>query len=117
MDYFGYSFHIIVMGNSIIIGGVEMTLREEKDGTFTSHIKQKTTKIQLHQNKEELEQLEKDKYVLNQPKDSTAIKQLAELGSKLLHGEPIGKVYMRMAEMIIENKRKNKRTGLEAEYI
>ena len=94
-----------------------MVLRQRKDGTFENEVKKKTTKIQVWHNEDELKRLTKDQYILNQPKDSTALKQLAEIGSKLLQGVSIGTISVFISRTIIDNKMKNKRTGLEAEFI
>jgi len=59
-------------------------------------------------NKEEREQLEKDKIILEQKKDSTAIKQLARIGSIVIHGSQTSQVL----EVVFKNKRKNKRIGI-----
>jgi hypothetical protein len=59
-------------------------------------------------NREERETLDKCKKILEQPKDSTAFKQLASIGSNVLHDNLIGNT---MA-IIFLNKKKNKRTGI-----
>ena len=58
-------------------------------------------------NKEERIQLDKDKALIEQPKDSTALKTLARIGSKVIHEEKITYIL----DQIIGNKRRNKRTG------
>ncbi len=73
---------------------------EKKEGertTFTVSI-----------NKQERTQLDEDKKILQQAKDSTALKQLAEIGSIVLHQEITGKI----AQVIMSNKRRNKRLGI-----
>ncbi len=59
-------------------------------------------------NKEERIQLEMDKKLLNQEKDSTALKQLASIGSKVLHSSEIKEIL----SIVLDNKRKNKRLGI-----
>lgn len=59
-------------------------------------------------NKEEREILEKSKVILEQPKDSTALKTLAWIGAKTIGDEKIGFIL----GMIFKNKRKNKRLGI-----
>jgi urease gamma subunit len=64
--------------------------------------------ISIKLNPEEQEQLLKDKQILQQTKDSTAIKQLMALGSKVIHDKKIKE----LIEIVISNKRKNKRLGI-----
>ena len=59
-------------------------------------------------NREERAELDADKRFLRQPKDSTAIKQLAELGRIVTH-DPIIRT---LALRILNNERRNKRTGI-----
>lgn len=59
-------------------------------------------------NKEERAELDADKRFLRQPKDSTAIKQLAELGRIVTH-DPIIRT---LTLTILKNERRNKRTGI-----
>ena len=54
------------------------------------------------------EQLENDKLLLQQTKDATAIKQLAKIGSIVLHEKKTAKIL----DIIMNNKRKNKRLGV-----
>lgn len=60
-------------------------------------------------NDEERKQLEEDKKILQQKKDSTAIKQLASIGSKVIHDQKIAEI----VAVVTSNKRKNKRLGIE----
>jgi len=64
--------------------------------------------ISLKLNMEEQAQLVRDKQLLNQAKDGTAIKQLMRIGSKVIHDEKI-KEYL---NIVLGNKRKNKRLGI-----
>lgn len=59
-------------------------------------------------NKLEREVLEACKEILEQEKDSTALKQLAWIGSKVIQEEKIAY----LLETIYANKRKNKRIGV-----
>lgn len=71
--------------------------KEEGRRTFTVSV-----------NLEEDKQLQEDKKILQQTKDSTAIKQLAELGHFVLHSTSTGHAM----QIILENKRKNQRLGI-----
>ena len=91
-----------------------MTIKKKpfKSYTLDEDRKEKgviTVSVKL--NLDEQAQLVKDKSRLNQPKDSTAIKQLMSIGSKVIHDEKIG----RYIDIVLENKRKNKRLGI-ADY-
>lgn len=59
-------------------------------------------------NSEERELLEKCKLILEQKKDSTALKQLAWLGAKTLQEEKISY----LLGTLFKNKRKNERLGI-----
>jgi len=59
-------------------------------------------------NKEERQRLDLCKYILEQSKDSTTLKQLAWIGAKVLHDPKIDV----LLQTIFKNKRKNKRTGI-----
>jgi len=59
-------------------------------------------------NEEERNLLEEMKILLEQPKDSTALKMLAWIGAKTLQEEKISYVL----QTIYANKRKNKRLGI-----
>lgn len=59
-------------------------------------------------NEEERIILDKAKMVLTQKKDSTAFKQLAMIGAKVLHEEKISEIL----DICLNNKRKNKRLGI-----
>lgn len=61
-------------------------------------------------NKDERQDLDKCKAVLNQSKDSTALKDLSKIGSKVLLDTQTGFII----DLIFNNKRKNKRTGVSA---
>ena len=59
-------------------------------------------------NKDERVDLENDKKVLNQKKDSTAIKTLAEIGRNVLHDQKTGLIL----RSIFKNKALNKLSGI-----
>ena len=62
----------------------------------------------VHLNVEERTQLNADKLLLQQTKDSTALKQLASIGSKVLHDALSGGISM----LILNNIRRNMKTGI-----
>ena len=64
--------------------------------------------ITLKLNSEERKQLEMNKAALQQEKDGTAIKQLMNIATKVLHESPEG-VYFKL---VLDNMRKNKRLGI-----
>jgi len=65
----------------------------------------------VHLNIEERAQLNADKLLLQQTKDSTALKQLASIGSKVLHDPLLGG----FALIIMDNIRRNARSGVMQE--
>ena len=70
---------------------------ETKEDTFTVKL-----------NEEERAWLEKMKILISQPKDSTALKQLAKISELVLLDEKL----MKIAAIIYENKLKNKRNKI-----
>jgi len=62
----------------------------------------------LRLNKEERAMLEECKKILEQPKDSTCIKQLMAIGANVLHDNLIGGIL----GAVFINKRRNRRTGI-----
>jgi len=70
---------------------------DERRETFTVSI-----------NSEERIILNKCKRIIEQPKDSTAIKTLAWIGAKVLHEDKISYIL----ESLFKNKRNNKRMGI-----
>lgn len=62
-------------------------------------------------NREERERLEQDKKRLRQEKDSTAMKQLAEIGHIVLHDSFFGHAL----NIVLENRRRNDRLGIPQE--
>ena len=77
-------------------------LQEERD-------KDKGKVLPVRLSEEELLKLQIDKKILHQPKDSTALKLLAEIGANVLHDRKTGAIIA----AIFKNKSKNRRTGLE----
>ena len=76
---------------------LEEEKKDDKRETFTVSI-----------NKEERLRLNEDKKILQQEKDSTALKQLADLGHNVLHSDLTGK----SLRVVLDNKRRNKRLGI-----
>ncbi|MFO7968666.1 MAG: hypothetical protein R6U15_00955 [Candidatus Izemoplasmatales bacterium] len=72
-------------------------LEEDRD------LRENTLTIRLNQF--ERINLNKDKKIINQSKDSTAIKQLMEIGRIVLHNESTGKI---INTLFINNKRNNR---------
>jgi hypothetical protein len=72
------------------------------------HENKKVDSFTVRLNKEEREELERCKVLIEQPKDSTALKQLARLGAKVLHRPEV----KYLVENLFKNRAKNKRTGL-----
>ena len=70
--------------------------------------KDKSKVFTVRLNEEEQERLNASKKVLQQHKDSTALKMLADIGYNVLHDQLTGKIL----KTVYENKQKNKRTGL-----
>jgi hypothetical protein len=84
---------------------------EEKWGAYRSINNLEPDKqdvITLKLNKEERRQLEQNKAALQQEKDGTAIKQLMNIATKVLHESPEGLFF----KTALENMRKNKRQGI-----
>jgi hypothetical protein len=64
----------------------------------------------MNLNEEEREILEKCKLLIQQDKDSTAMKQLALIGAKEIQSPKTSAIL----DIVFNNKRKNKRTGIDA---
>lgn len=62
----------------------------------------------LSLNLDEYAQLQEDKRVLEQAKDSTAIKQLWQLGRNVLHDQQTGLII----RSILRNRKNNRRAGI-----
>lgn len=85
-----------------------MVFRQRKDGAIESHVKPERDIIPVRLNDEERELLKKAKEILEQPKDSTAIKQLAMIGYFVIQRPETSE----LLGIVFANKRKNKRTGI-----
>ena len=89
------------------IGGNDlMAIKQEPFRKYNTEEKQDTFTIRL--NDQERADLEKDKKVLKQTKDGTAIKQLAALGRIVLHEGKTGCII----DIVTNNSRKNQRIGI-----
>lgn len=64
--------------------------------------------ISLRLSKEERQLLDSDKQIIEQLKDSTAIKQLWKVGSKVIHDTKTKEIL----SIILGNERRNKRLGV-----
>lgn len=64
--------------------------------------------VSIKLNPEERLQLNADKKLIEQKKDGTAIKQLYNLGSKVIHDEKTAEIIA----IILGNRRRNKRIGV-----
>lgn len=82
--------------------------QDDYDGTVRSEVEHDQDVLKVRLNDEERAILKKCQEILEQPKQSTALKQLALIGANVVQDEKTGKIL----EMIFDNKRKNKRTGV-----
>ena len=82
-------------------GFTSTRLQEERD-------KDKRETFTISINKQDRLNLDADKRALEQSKDSTAIKQMWEIGRYVLHHDKIGKIY----QMIDSNRNRNKKSGI-----
>jgi len=62
-------------------------------------------------NEQEQKMLKDDMAILKQPKDSTALKQLALIGHFVIHEDLTG----RILRVVLDNKRRNDRLGIPDE--
>ncbi len=85
-----------------------MVLKKNKDGTFSSHVERKKNIIPLRLNDEEYKYIDAAREILEQPKISTTIKQLALIGYLYISQPETQK----LLKIIYDNKRKNKRIGI-----
>jgi hypothetical protein len=81
------------------------TLEEDEDKRY----KRFTVRL----NELEQKDLQEDMRLLKQPKDSTALKQLARIGHYVIHEDLTG----RILKVVLENKRKNERLGIPDEDV
>ena len=83
-----------------------MTIKQEPFRKY--HLEKQVDSFTIRMNVEERAEFEKNKYLLQQDKDSTALKQLAEIGAKVLQEEKLKQIL----ELVMNNYRKNKRLGI-----
>lgn len=70
--------------------------------------KEKGTVLSVRLNDDELKQLQEIKRKIQQPKDSTTLKILAEIGAEVIQQELYGKIL----SIVLKNIDKNKRIGI-----
>ena len=70
--------------------------------------KKKVDSFTVRLNVEERADLERDKQILNQKKDSTALKQLAKIGSKVIREKKTTAIL----DVVFKNKARNRRIGI-----
>tara|TARA_R100000808_G_scaffold22072_1_gene47873 strand:+ start:25 stop:288 length:264 start_codon:yes stop_codon:yes gene_type:complete len=83
-----------------------MAIKQEPFTRYHEQKKSDTFTVKL--NPQERAEFEQWKYALQQEKDSTAIKQLARIGAKVLLDEKMKSII----ETVMNNYRKNKRLGI-----
>ena len=72
------------------------------------NLDKKTDTFTIRLNERERKELEEAKHILNQSKDSTAAKQLMEIGKIVLHQGSTGKIL----QFLFKNKLNNNRLGI-----
>jgi len=72
------------------------------------HEEKKADSFTVRLNEQERAELERCKGILEQKKDSTALKQMAIIGAFVIHSTPTGRVL----EFLFINKRRNKDRGI-----
>ena len=83
-----------------------MTLEKE---LFVRYSEKKTfDSFTVRLNKEDREMLDSSKKIIEQTKDSTALKKLAWIGANVIHRKEIAYIL----GVIFANKRKNRRSGI-----
>lgn len=75
--------------------------------TLDEDLKEKPDIFTIRLNKEERLFLNEQKRILEQPKDSTALKTLALIGAKVIHEEKIAYII----DTLFKNKKNNERSG------
>ena len=78
------------------------------DGTVSSIVERDKDILKVRLNEQERATLKKCQEILEQPKQSTALKQLALIGANVVQDKKTGLIL----EMIFDNKRRNKRLGI-----
>ena len=79
-----------------------------KDPFTRQHEEKKADTFTIRLNDKEREQLNKDKKKIKQIKDSTAMKQLATIGSIVLHDKKMSMIL----DVLLGNSKRNDRTGV-----
>lgn len=87
-----------------------MVIEQEPFRAYNPDRKKETFTVKL--NDDEWRELDDCKKILEQPKDSTAMKQLAWIGAKVLKQDST----LMILETVFKNKRKNRRTGENVKY-
>lgn len=85
-----------------------MTLEQEPFVRYHLGEKPKVDSFTVRMNPEERKEFEDLKKIIEQPKDSTAIKMLASIGAKVLLEEKTTFIL----GVVFKNKQKNKRIGI-----
>lgn len=89
-----------------------MVMRKLEDNSIVSRLKAIPDVFSIKVNQKDKELLLACMDVLEQPKHSTAVKQLMYLGAKVVAKDETKE----LLAMVFENKRKNKRLGYDVEY-
>ena len=80
----------------------------EKPAFYKTNLAESIDTFTIRLNEAERKVLDESKKLLEQEKDSTALKQLAWIGAKVIHDEKTAYIL----GTVFENKRKNKRLGI-----
>ena len=80
----------------------------EQEAFRPYHLNKRVDSFTVRLNDEERERLEEDKKIIEQKKDSTAIKQLALIGSNVIREQKTASIL----GVLFKNKRNNKRIGV-----
>jgi len=81
---------------------------EHEEHFYKTHEQKKTDTFTVKLNLQERQEFNSWKNLLQQPKDSTAIKQLARIGAKVILKQETAEIL----EIVMNNYRKNKRLGI-----
>lgn len=76
---------------------------------FRAYNEKKLDTFTVRLNRDEREELDRAKKILNQSKDSTALKTLSSIGMNVLHDGLTGQVI----KTIFANQRRNYKTGID----
>lgn len=86
-----------------------MPIEKEKFRLYELDEKKRQDVVSIKLNSKERALLEKNKAILQQEKDATAIKQLIGIAHKVIHHSSEGQFMI----YVLDNIRKNKRLGIE----